>query len=198
MENKVICSSFLCCSFKERQLNPEITHTTAGQFHTTQLPHTNGALHCSGRDALVSCNGAEHACCLPHSSLEMMCTFFPPALGESISPHKLCHWGLFPKLIYKLFFTRPFPGSISSTTRGLTTTVSTHQSGIRSSHLSAPAQQLAAPALLVHHDAKQSKPASVPAVFICPAAGKGWTRGRLLRGSWGSSNSQQQDLLHQT
>lgn len=153
----MICSSPLCCSFKEWQLKAELIHTAEGQFCTMQLSHTTGVFHCVGRDVFVSCNGAEQACSFPHNSLDKMCTFFfSPALGQSVSPRKLRHGGLLPKLIYKLFFTHPFPRSISSTTHGLRT-ASTHQSGIRSSNLSAEVQQLTAPVLLVHNDAKRSK-----------------------------------------
>lgn len=74
MENKVICSSLLCCSFKERQLNPELRHTAEGQFCTMQLSHANSAFHFLDGDVFVSCNSVAQACSFPHNSLDKMCT----------------------------------------------------------------------------------------------------------------------------
>lgn len=56
--------------------------------------------------------------------------FFFPASQQPVSPHNLCHWGLFPKLIYMLLFHTANARSISSMTHGVTT-VSTLQSGIK-------------------------------------------------------------------
>lgn len=109
MENKVICSSLSCCSFKEWQLKTELIHTAEGRFCTMQLSHTNGVFHCFGRRVFVSCNGAEQACGFPHNSLDKMCTFFSPCLRAIGFTTQALSLRTFPKANLQAVFHTPIP-----------------------------------------------------------------------------------------